>query len=194
MSTALISYSTTKYNEVFKNTLEPTLGLWSGPKNHSYWNTSVDWAAATRIKPLSILMELRKFNSVLYVDSDATIMSTDVNNIDSVVGDAPMACVFLDHGKWYNTDSNVVEPLTGTMYFNRDAIPFLRIWESASRTSNKPDGDIFAELLAKDSIKALQLPIEWAYIKNRPDGKLGGIPCDSPIIMHHQASRTHRYA
>ena len=189
MSIGLVSFSTIKYRDIYETHLQPTERFWFGQTLHINYSGSRSWAKNTQLKTKAILQALEYWDSCLYLDSDARISDSRVNGIASIVGDNPIGCVFLDHEAWYGGDSRVVEPLTGTMYFNRDSIPFVEEWQAALHDTDKPDGDVFKDLLKSSRISAKQLDIEWAYITSLPRGGRGGIPCNSPIITHHQASR-----
>lgn len=189
MITGLVSFSTTKYREIYETHLQPTEQFWMGETLHINYQGSRSWARNTQLKTKAILRALELWDSCIYLDSDARICDSRINGIRCIGGDNPIACVFLDHETWYGNDSRVMEPLTGTLYFTQEAIPFIEEWDAALENTEKTDGEVFKDLLMSSRISAKQLPIEWAYIASLPRGGKGGIPCSTPIITHHQASR-----
>ena len=189
--TTLVSYSTPNYKEVYKAHLEPTLHYWDGHTRHINLPVAQSWLKATQIKPSVILQALEDdVDGVLYLDCDAEIKDKRINDIPH--HNNPIARVFLNHAQWYNNTSKTIEPLTGTLYFSKAALPFVREWALMTANSSKPDGETFAEMLLKTDLPAQHLPIEWAYINSLPYGGKGYIPCPNPIVTHHQASRVKR--
>ena len=195
MGICLVSYATERYKDIYESKLKPSAGkYWRGAVSHISVTDKYTWLKATQLKPQIILDALIEHDTVLYLDSDAVIQDERINDIAGVVGDSPLACVFLKRAHWYyNISDTLIEPLTGTLYFTREAIPFVRKWAEESVKGNKPDGEVFADCLLNTDIAAFQLPLKWAYIKDLPDGRKGGIPCHDPIVVHHQASRTRRH-
>ena len=189
MTIGLVSFSTPKYREIYETHLKPTEKLWFSESMHVEYDDVRTWTRGTQHKPKAILEALERWDSCLYLDSDARIEDARVNGIGCVSGDSPISCVFLDHETWYGGDSKIMEPLTGTLYFTREAIPFIEEWQAAMLGTEKTDGEVFQDLLRTSRISAKQLDIEWAYITSLPRGGIGGIKCTSPIITHHQASR-----
>jgi hypothetical protein len=189
MSIGLVSFSTPKYRDIYETHLKPTEKYWFGESLHLDYDGSRNWARNTQLKPKAILEALERWDSCLYLDSDSRISDSRVNGIASIASDNPIACMFLDHEAWYGNDSRIMEPLTGTIYFTREAVSFIEEWIAALINTQKTDGEVFRDLLISSRISAKQLGIEWAYITSLPRGGIGGLPCSDPIITHHQASR-----
>lgn len=187
----IVSYSSPKYRAVYANHLGASLDAMWFNGTHVDIAERGSWLLNTQAKPSVILDELCKHDSVLYIDSDAEILRPEVLDIDYIV---PRNCIGayypLPHGQWYGNGSSVVEPLTGTLFFRKQARELLYMWRDEMTNTDLTDGQAFARVLPAYEAQMFKLPIEWCYIAEMPANLgLGGIPCDKPIIVHKQASR-----
>ena len=188
----IVTYTTPKYDAVYDRHLGASLDhmFFSATRMHVPERGS--WVLNTQEKPSVILEALQKHDSVLYLDADAEILRPEVVDIDSLVPYGYVGAYYeLPHGQWYGNGGDTVEPLTGTLFFRKQARPLLYSWRDAMTNTSKTDGEAFAEVLKLyGPYKMFKLPIEWCYIADMPAGLgIGGIPCAKPIIVHKQVSR-----
>lgn len=189
----IVSYCTPKYDAIYRRHLKQSL-----EKNKSVTHLHFEepecgnWTQNTWLKPDVILKALKQDSSVLYIDVDGEVRSPSVKKIDGFIPkEYDGGFVMLPHASWYGNDSEVVEPLTGTLFFRRSAIPKIKRWRDVLIEKGGTDGEAFAEVF-KDDFNMFLLGIEWCYINDTPAGKKGGIPCSDPLIVHYQASRKMR--
>jgi len=154
-------------------------------------NDQGDWLYNTQKKVEVLLKALETEEEILYVDVDAQVLCDTFEELVDAVPDGYIGgCVFLKHSDWYKNDSDKVEPLTGTLYLRRSAIPMLKEWQS--KLAHGPDGDAFGIVVGNH--KMFPLDIKWCYINSLPTSGYGGIECSEPEIVHYQASRGKHYA
>lgn len=190
MKTALVAFCTDDYYPVYESFLKPTLSHWNGPHELVRFR-NLGWVGATCLKPGVILAALYNYDAVLYLDVDAQIKSKRINELATMPASVGVAGVMLDHNLWYGNDSARRELLTGTLLVRKSARTLIEKWASSCNGS-EPDGDVLARVVAETGTKVEELPIDYAYIANRPDGQPGGIPCLDPVVVHNQASRLYR--
>lgn len=189
--TILVSYATKSYDKVYNKFLGASCKkLKLLPRIHYEIEDNHPWLEATLKKPGIIIAALENNESVLYVDSDATITTKSVMDIDSLIPKFYYgAFVMLNHSAWYRNNSEVREPLTGTLFFRQAALPMLLRWQELCYNGKEPDGVMFERVFKNDYAMFL-LDIKWCYINSLPMGMgKGGIPCDDPWIIHQQESR-----
>lgn len=188
----IVTFATPEYQGIYKQYAGKSMKELSLPHILHCYPSQKSWVDGTNLKPKVILLELKKGNSVLYVDVDARITSREVMDIDKLVPkDCIAACYFLDWDKWAGGCSGIIEPLTGTMFFRPEAISLVELWCRACENSDKADGKVWQDVI-EGRQDIFHLPIEYCYIYSLPNGNKGKIPCDKPFIIHYQESRNAR--
>jgi len=151
------------------------------------------WAENTKLKPQAILRILDVLGPQPFamLDADAEIVSPPIL-FDSIPRDCALAVHYLDWATWYGHGTKK-EILPGTLWVN-GAHPRIRevITEWASQChASVNDQPALDRAICETGVKVFELPVEYAWIATLPDG---GTPTykssTSPVIIHHQASRT----
>jgi len=186
----------TIYEDIFHNTLEPTLKAYNLDSliipvyNHKKWSLNVAQ------KPWVVYQTLQKLQEpfvLLDVDCKITGEPSLFNQINPNKYD--IAYHTLDWHTWYNKpDETKKELLTGTMWFNYNNTIIAMVGEWYQHCSRNPGADQPPlEYLMKNRYKhlrVLDLPLEYCYINSMPDGKEPFNKVKNPVITHYQASRT----
>jgi hypothetical protein len=192
----IVSYYTlnTKYQEISHQFLMPTL-LKLGLKSDIRGVFSLgSWQKNTSYKPsfIKTMLETHPNENIVFVDVDAEILKHPelFNNIPDEYN---IAVHILDKNKWYNNSygEDRYELLSGTLFLrnNRDTMEMVTEWAKQCENSNIWEQKVLQNLITNKKVKLYELPLEYAYISTLPNGNLPHIKVDSPVIIHHQASR-----
>jgi len=132
------------------------------------------WIENCAMKPEFILHCLERFEKILYVDADA-------------IFDREPEDIFTGDMHYYKFRGE--EPLSGTLYFNRKAIPFIEAWVELQKEHTRVfDQEVMATLIPKFQSQMSIKPLPDKYIKIFDLMRR----VVNPVITHYQASRKYR--
>jgi len=189
----------TIYEDIFHNTLEPTLKEYNldthiiPMPNHTTWQKNVAqkpeviWNAIRDLKEPFVLLD---------VDCKITAEPTLFEKIDPNQYD--IAYHTLNWQTWYNRPDIKRELLTGTMWFNSSYKVAEMVSKWYMHCSNNPGADQppLEHLMSNQfqHLRVFDLPLEYCYINTMPNGNEPFVKLDNPVITHYQASRSTRKA
>jgi len=192
----IVAYYTldTSYQGIAHQYLMPTilkLGLQSDVRGvFSLGN----WQRNTSYKPTFIktMLEAHPDKNIVCVDVDAEIVKYP-NLFNSVPENYNIAAHILDKNTWYKNEygQDRYELLTGTLFLrnNRKTMELVKEWIKRCEESTTWEQKILQDLVKSKKIKLYELPLEYTYISTLPNGTVPHVKVDSPVIVHHQASR-----
>jgi len=183
----------TKYEEVIKKYLIPSLIKWNLPYDIEYIENKGSWRNNVLYKSYFIKkMLLKHKQSIISLDADAEIIKYPY--LFEKLNDYDIGAHLLDWNSWYGHTNGRKELLGGTLYFNYNpsVLKLIELWIKITKsTGNLPQRIL--ENIVKDAkyLKLFKLPVEYCYINTLPNGKAPLIKTN-PVIVHYQASRTLR--
>ncbi len=151
------------------------------------------WIKNVAEKPRIILELLNGTDKdLLFLDADSTIEKLPLLFLNSSFK-CDIAYHVLDWNSWYgyNNNPSTKELLTGTMYFrNCDKVKELcKKWYFEALKTTEWEQKVLQKIISNFNLDTYILPLEYCYIKNRPNG-LEPLVKLEPVILHHQVSRT----
>lgn len=191
----IVSYFTqnSPYEQIAKEKLIPSLIKFNLDYEVDSVKSFGNWQKNTAYKGRFIKEKLQKYNQVVWIDVDATIVK-----FPQLFFDIPLDCDLAYHKlewrTWYGySKSDIQELLTGTMWFNNTekTIKLCDMWYNSSINTAEWEQKVLQRLITTDTYKSYILPLEYIYIETRPNGKPPLVQID-PVIIHHQASREHK--
>ena len=147
----------------------------------------LSWEKSTCLKPRVILSYLETFKKDLWwTDSDSEVKECMNVNLPET------ACVGfhnLSHRKYYKKRKELLEPLTGTLFFkySKDSIAFLAYWIRMTEICDV-DGEAFALTIEKYPDMAHEIPFRYCFIPRK------GFEAEEKkaACVHFQASRNRK--
>jgi len=194
-----ISYGTknTPYEGVIKDYLIKSLDKLNLDYHVEYPEDLGSWSANTHYKAEFVkkcLLELKE--SVVFVDSDATVLRDPVLFDEIEKGDNDIALHYLDWFKnWRNQDGgDRFEALSGTMYFryNQKVLDFLDIWIKKNKENAQWEQKNMQEILEENVLKLDIEKLPYSYCTVVTHGNSIPKHMINPgevIILHWQKSR-----
>lgn len=152
-----------------------------------------NWYANTAQKPKAILDQLKFFvkenDALLFLDADATIEKYP-DLCDILPDNVDIAFHRLNWKTWYGYETEFFELLSGTIFIrnNERTRKLCQDWYDEAQKSNEWEQKVLDRVLKNHNVKVYELPIEYCFIKTRPNEQEPLIKCD-PVILHHQVSR-----
>jgi len=196
------SYGTknTPYEGVIKDYLIKSLDKLNLDYHVEYPEDFGSWSANTHYKAEFVkkcLLELKE--SVVFVDSDATVLRDPVLFDEIEKGDNDIALHYLDWFKnWRNQDDgDRFEALSGTMYFryNQKVLDFLDIWIKKNKENAQWEQRNMQEILEENvvNLDIEKLPYSYCVVVNHSN-KIPKhmINPGEVVILHWQKSRLYK--
>lgn len=153
------------------------------------------WQKNTSYKSQFILEMLEKHTeNIVFVDADAEILQFP-SLFDTIPTEFNLAAHILDKSRWYGRDygSQSEELLSGTFFVRncQESRKIITEWDITCKMFPQIwEQQILAKVLKNNNISVYQLPIEYTWIRNLPDGRDPIVKSDGPIIIqHNQVSR-----
>jgi len=197
-----ISYGTlnTPYATVIKDYLIKSLDKLGLSYHVEYPEDFGNWQRNTHYKAEFVkkcLLELKE--SVIFVDSDATVLRDPVLFDEIEKGDNDIALHYLDWFKnWRNQDDgDRFEALSGTMYFryNQKVLDFLDIWIKKNKENAQWEQRNMQEILEENvvNLDIEKLPYSYCVVVNHSN-KIPKhmINPGEVVILHWQKSRLYK--
>lgn len=156
-----------------------------------------NWAANSRHRPILIKEAMIKYpnHNIVWIDADAKILEVPVlfYTLDAEI---QISCHMLNWKLHYGrpSDEGKTEILDGTCYYKNspEMLEFVDEWIKRSTLSGKNHRLMMGEMIKEKKLNFFDLPREYCYIVNKPNGDKPAVPIENPIITHHQASRLAR--
>lgn len=153
------------------------------------------WAKNTSYKAqfIATMLERHKEN-IVFVDCDAEILQTP-DLFEHIPDEFNFAAHVLDRNQFYGRlhDERIrYELLSGTLFIrnNGESRKLVNEWNMACQISNLWEQKILDVVLKKNNVKVYELPIEYTWIRDLPDGRCSLVKPNGPIIIrHNQVSR-----
>ena len=155
-----------------------------------------DWRANTDLKPKVVkqLLSVAKQDTVL-IDCDARLLAYPTL-FDNLPLEFDMAVHYLDRAKWYQLGNAHKELCSGTLFFRNRPIchEIVDKWQEEVKVARVVEQTVLEQIIAKNrKVKVYNLPVEYCWIHDLPDGSKPKVQPNGPIIVEHfQASRQNR--
>lgn len=193
-----ISYATkgTVYEQIMKQHLEPSLKKFNLEHIIEYVPNLGNWYKNTAYKPKFIMemMEKHNLDKCIFTDADSEIKKYP-SLFEQIPDDYDLACHYLSWNLWYGHKNNVMELLTGSMYFkyNNKIKSLCEEWHKQSNEKMQWEQKILQSILrGKSDIKIYHLPLEYAMMISRPRNQPPLVDISGAVILHYQISRKFR--
>ncbi len=187
----------TPYKEVCESYFKPSVEKWGIKHNIYVVKDLLTWNKNTRYKAKIILEALNKYEEdVVFLDSDAEILKYP-KLLFNIPKEYDIALHKLDwYLMWREQEGNPQrELLSGTMFirYSEKNIKLVKQWIQKDEISKETkEQKNFEELVLNNpKYNIYNLPASYCAIIKRDNT----VPeyVGEPIILHHQASRQHRY-
>jgi hypothetical protein len=188
----IVSYFTvgTPYATVAHDYLIPTLEMARINCDVRGVISQGSWIKNTSFKSTFVRQMLDKHPNfdIVFVDCDAEVVRFPFLFMN-IPDEFDIAVHYLDRGSWYDNGNTGKELLSGTIYFrnNENARRIVDNWVEESKSQNEWDQKVLQRVLENE--KVFDLPLEYCYIKNLPDGREPLVKVLEPVIVHNQVSR-----
>jgi len=185
----------TPYEKIIEACLIPSLKKFNLEYHIEVVNSLGSWQKNVAMKPKIILSALEKYpnRQIICLDADSEL-TTYPSLFNTISLEYDFGCHFLNWNTWYGYNQNppTIEVLSGTVWVNNteNAKKILTDWAHKSEHSNIWEQKILGEILETSSAKVYKLPVEYCYISSLPNGNPPIYTNCTPVILHHQASRT----
>jgi len=157
--------------------------------NYNSWNRNVSEKPRVISEMLDLFLD--KGELLVFLDADCTIEQYPYL-FEQIPPEYDIGFHTLNWNDWYgyNNTPPTMELLTGTMFFrNRKKVRELcREWYSIASKTKEWEQKVLQKIIGKYDLKIYPLPLEYCYIKSRPQNKPPLVKLD-PVILHHQVSR-----
>lgn len=182
----------TPYEQVIKTYLEPSLIRWNLRYGIRAEPDGGSWQVNTGMKSRIMLEMLEeKKEDIVFLDADAEILQ-----FPELFGRIPeeydIALHWLNWEKQYGKKNMPLELLSGTLFwrYNEKALNLLHTWIKTVKDNPTiwEQKCLHTALKKHPEIKVYDLPYSYCSIIDR----WGKNPCDNPVIVHNQVSRTLR--
>lgn len=172
----MVAFYTPDYEPEYHMLVDSVKGF-----NIEFYGEKVDlpgrWEERVNHKPIFIKRMLEKFGTdIVYIDADATI-EKDPELFDRLDCDVAF---------WLCKRVNSEISAGGTLFFSKESMWFVDEWIKDCEETKDNEQDCLWRVINRTNVKKELLPIEYCQIFDYPKQS------ENPVIVHHQASRTHR--
>ena len=190
----VVSYYTPNYKEIAEQYLIPSVKKFNLPYNIIEVKDMGNWKNNTNFKPSFLKEQLKTTKKdLVFIDCDATINSYPelFNNIPE---EFDIGVHTLDPLLLFGHNKIKPHIASGTLYIKNSERIFSLIdkWISFLPHVRWEQMALEKALNSMPEIKIYNLPREYCYIVNKPNGTLPHTPLDNPVINHFQKSRLYR--